>query len=288
MFSLMQYAEAEKDADPATYKKVATVMKNYFLCQKKMMAITPIAGWAAARWIDMVCKASARRARQLAPLLLISSLHLLSSPHLLPSSRAGWCPRQALSVAWVIDQPSIATAAEVAELLELGTLLHSQVCRARRPASTPAHRRSSLKIGALPRSATRHRAQTGTSEFRRPLPEVSPPAAAAVQEALGTAGGRPRRASLTTRRRPARRWFEFKGPGGRGTGNAGGHNVNNAQGLKSSAVWYLFSGNQSMKVLPPLSTIHYPLSTLHSPHTLLYMYTCVCIYIAAALAPPAP
>ena len=56
MFSLMQYAEAEKDSDPATYKKVATVMKNYFLCQKKMMAITPIAGWAAARWIDMVRK----------------------------------------------------------------------------------------------------------------------------------------------------------------------------------------------------------------------------------------
>ena len=42
-------------------------------------------------------------------------------------------------------------------------------------------------------------------------------------------------------------WFEFKGPGGTGTGNAGGHNVNNAQGLKSSAVWYLFSGNASMK-----------------------------------------
>ena len=42
MFSLMQYAEAEKKTDPAEYTKVATVMKNYFLCQKKMMAITPL------------------------------------------------------------------------------------------------------------------------------------------------------------------------------------------------------------------------------------------------------
>ena len=30
------------------------------------------------------------------------------------------------------------------------------------------------------------------------------------------------------------------------TGNAGGHNVNNAQGLKSSAVYYRFNGNETM------------------------------------------
>ena len=48
MFSLMQYAEAERE-DTATFTKVANVMKAYFLCQKKMMAITPISGWAAAR-----------------------------------------------------------------------------------------------------------------------------------------------------------------------------------------------------------------------------------------------
>jgi hypothetical protein len=44
-------------------------------------------------------------------------------------------------------------------------------------------------------------------------------------------------------------WFLFAGPGGTGTGGAGGHNVNNAQALKSSAVWYLFSGNSSMQRL---------------------------------------
>jgi hypothetical protein len=97
------------------------------------MTITPITGWAAARWIDM-----------------------------------------ALSVAWIIDQPKIATAAETAELLELGKLLHDQ----------------------------------GSNWDE---------------------------------------WFMFAGPGGTGTGNAGGHNVNNAQALKSSAVWYLFSGNETMK-----------------------------------------
>lgn len=133
MFSLMQYAEAEKKTDPAEYTKVATVMKNYFLCQKKMMAITPITGWAAARWIDM-----------------------------------------ALSVAWVLDQPKIASAAEAAELIELGKLLHEQ----------------------------------GSNWDE---------------------------------------WFMFSGPGGTGVGNAGGHNVNNAQALKSSAVWYLFSANETMK-----------------------------------------
>ena len=135
MFSLMQYAEAEKKTDPAEYTKVATVMKNYFLCQKKMMAITPIEGWAAARWIDM-----------------------------------------ALSVAWVLDQPKIASAAEAAELMEMGKLLHEQ----------------------------------GSNWDE---------------------------------------WFMFAGPGGRGVGNAGGHNVNNAQALKSSAVWYLFSANETMKQL---------------------------------------
>lgn len=133
MFSLMQYAEAEKKANPAEYTKVATVMKNYFLCQKKMMVITPITGWAAARWIDM-----------------------------------------ALSVAWVLDQPKIASTAEAAELMELGKLLHQQ----------------------------------GSNWDE---------------------------------------WFMFAGPGGTGTGNAGGHNVNNAQALKSSAVWYLFSANETMK-----------------------------------------
>jgi len=38
-------------------------------------------------------------------------------------------------------------------------------------------------------------------------------------------------------------WFETF------TGNAGGHNVNNAQGLKSSAVWYLLSGNETLPTL---------------------------------------
>merc|ERR1719201_407991 len=38
-------------------------------------------------------------------------------------------------------------------------------------------------------------------------------------------------------------WFEtFQG-------GAGGHNVNNAQGLKSSAVWFRYSGNQTMRQL---------------------------------------
>eukprot|EP00658_Telonema_sp_P-2_P007272 TRINITY_DN12710_c0_g1_i6.p1 TRINITY_DN12710_c0_g1~~TRINITY_DN12710_c0_g1_i6.p1 ORF type:complete len:627 (-),score=149.14 TRINITY_DN12710_c0_g1_i6:76-1956(-) len=38
-------------------------------------------------------------------------------------------------------------------------------------------------------------------------------------------------------------WFEsFEG-------DAGGHNVNNAQGLKSSAVWYRYSGNSTMHTL---------------------------------------
>ena len=134
MFSLLQYAEAEKKTDPAEFTKVATVMKNYFLCQKKMMAITPIAGWAAARWIDM-----------------------------------------ALSVSWIIDQ-KVASAAETAELMDLGKLLHEQ-----------------------------------GSDWDQ--------------------------------------WFMFAGKGGRGTGNAGGHNVNNAQALKSSAVWYLFSGNTTMRAM---------------------------------------
>ena len=132
MFSLLQYAEAEKATDPAEYTKVATVMKNYFLCQQKMMKITPITGWAAARWIDM-----------------------------------------ALSVAWVIDNAKV-TDAEKADLIQLGTDLHAQ----------------------------------GSNWAE---------------------------------------WFMFAGPGGTGTGNAGGHNVNNAQALKSSAVWYLFSGNSSMQ-----------------------------------------
>jgi len=35
-------------------------------------------------------------------------------------------------------------------------------------------------------------------------------------------------------------WFETF------TGNAGGHNVNNAQGLKSSAVWYRFTQNETL------------------------------------------
>ena len=134
MFSLIHYAEAERATNASEFEKVATVVKNYFLCQKRMMSITPLEHWSRSRWIDM-----------------------------------------ALSVAWVIEHAS-PTAPEIRELLALGAELHKQ----------------------------------GDNWAE---------------------------------------WFRFAGPGGRGTGVSfeKGHNVNNAQALKWSAVWYLFSGNASLR-----------------------------------------
>jgi hypothetical protein len=45
-------------------------------------------------------------------------------------------------------------------------------------------------------------------------------------------------------------WFETF------TGNAGGHNVNNAQGLKSSAVWYRQAKNESLHTLSKTRVDH--------------------------------
>ena len=54
MFSLIHFAEAEKHLmNHATFREVAEVVKNYFLCQKRMMAITPLQAWSQSRWIDM-------------------------------------------------------------------------------------------------------------------------------------------------------------------------------------------------------------------------------------------
>ena len=133
MFSLIQYAEAERATNATEFERVASVVKRYFLCQKRMMSITPLEAWSRSRWIDM-----------------------------------------ALSVAWTIEHAS-PTAPEMRELLALGVELHEQ----------------------------------GDNWAE---------------------------------------WFQFAGPGGRGTGVSfeKGHNVNNAQALKWSAVWYLFSGNQSL------------------------------------------
>ena len=134
-FSLIHYAEAERLlGDSAVFEKVASVVKDYFLCQLRMMSITPLEAWSRSRWIDM-----------------------------------------ALSVAWVVENAS-PNATETAKLLELGSLLHKQ-----------------------------------GDDWEA--------------------------------------WFQFSGTGGRGTGISfeKGHNVNNAQALKWSAVWYLLSGNQSLR-----------------------------------------
>ena len=54
--SLIQYAEGQRPfggGDPAEFDRVAHVVKNYFLCQQRMMTITPLEMWSRSRWIDM-------------------------------------------------------------------------------------------------------------------------------------------------------------------------------------------------------------------------------------------
>jgi hypothetical protein len=55
IFALIHYAEAENTLgkNPAEFERVATVVKNYFLCIKDMLAITPLEMWSASRWVDM-------------------------------------------------------------------------------------------------------------------------------------------------------------------------------------------------------------------------------------------
>jgi len=125
MFAMLQYAEAEPDL----YSNITGVMLKYMLSSKARLSKTPLASWAAERWMDM-----------------------------------------AYSVVWMLEQPAATVQGHEAELQELADMLHSQ----------------------------------GVDWEQ---------------------------------------WFETF------TGNAGGHNVNNAQGIKSSGVWFLLSGNKSLPAL---------------------------------------
>ena len=51
-------------------------------------------------------------------------------------------------------------------------------------------------------------------------------------------------------------WFESCGEPNGCKGGAGGHNVNNAQALKSSAVWYRFNNNATMRRYAKVSMLH--------------------------------
>ena len=53
MFALIQYAEAERSANPEIFVNVSAVVLNHFLAQAKLMEATPLSSWAQQRWIDM-------------------------------------------------------------------------------------------------------------------------------------------------------------------------------------------------------------------------------------------
>lgn len=59
MFAMMQYAEAEKETDPALFSNVTSTMLRYMMTMKVRLSndTLKLTSWAAARWLDMAYSA---------------------------------------------------------------------------------------------------------------------------------------------------------------------------------------------------------------------------------------
>ena len=107
MLSLIGYAEAER-ADAEVYSNVTKVVLGHFLAQKQMMIKTPLASCEYASSL----------------LFLLSVRTFLTDCLCLTGAAARWTD-MAFGVAWLLDH-NIGTAAQQADLIELGSQLHDQ------------------------------------------------------------------------------------------------------------------------------------------------------------------